>query len=291
MSEVPTQGVFEFVTPGEDIILHRGEGVVDGAAGQVQIWVATGRIFGPRWRLEAGSRDVRLDSSTLSIEYPPLGEIDVSIAVRGTRSGTEGPVAQGSIGSSHLGGAAKLDRVVVHWMNLPVILPSSGLRVGDTSWSGRWHFEAAGWSFKLDSRPDLSEVLRTAHDQEQGFVMTHVGEIRRSDGQPFEATDVTEAIFAWQLTLSFALGRWVAPAIPAVGGGHGTPIVPHGTVAILSVGAARVRPVVYDDDLAIAPVMPLSLSYDHRVIDGAMGRRFMALVLENLEEPALFLAG
>jgi pyruvate dehydrogenase E2 component (dihydrolipoamide acetyltransferase) len=41
----------------------------------------------------------------------------------------------------------------------------------------------------------------------------------------------------------------------------------------------------------IAEVMPLSLSYDHRVIDGAQGRRFMTLVMENLEEPALFLAG
>ena len=79
--------------------------------------------------------------------------------------------------------------------------------------------------------------------------------------------------------------------IGAVGGGHGTPIVPYGTVGILSVGAARLRPVVYEEDLAVAPVMPLSLSYDHRVIDGAVGRRFMALVLENLEEPALFLAG
>ncbi|HUG32490.1 MAG TPA: dihydrolipoamide acetyltransferase family protein [Acidimicrobiia bacterium] len=79
--------------------------------------------------------------------------------------------------------------------------------------------------------------------------------------------------------------------IGAVGGGHGTPIVPYGTVAILSVGAARLRPVVYDEDIAVAPVMPLSLSYDHRVVDGAVGRRFMALVLENLEEPALFLAG
>lgn len=79
--------------------------------------------------------------------------------------------------------------------------------------------------------------------------------------------------------------------IGAVGGGHGTPIVPYGTVAILSVGTARLRPVVYDEDLAIAPVMPLSLSYDHRVIDGAVGRRFMALLIENLEEPALFLAG
>ena len=79
--------------------------------------------------------------------------------------------------------------------------------------------------------------------------------------------------------------------IGAVGGGHGTPIVPYGTVAILSVGRAREKVIVADGDLAIAPVMPLSLSFDHRVIDGAQGRRFMSLVIENLEEPALFLAG
>lgn len=79
--------------------------------------------------------------------------------------------------------------------------------------------------------------------------------------------------------------------IGAVGGGHGTPIVPAGTTAILSVGRAKSKPIVIEDDLLIAPVMPLSLSYDHRVIDGAVGRRFMALLIENLEEPALFLAG
>jgi pyruvate dehydrogenase E2 component (dihydrolipoamide acetyltransferase) len=79
--------------------------------------------------------------------------------------------------------------------------------------------------------------------------------------------------------------------IGAVGGGHGTPIVPYGTVAILSIGRARMRPVVFEDDLAIAPIMPLSLSYDHRIIDGATGRRFTSLLIENLEEPALFLAG
>ncbi|CAN5818934.1 dihydrolipoamide acetyltransferase family protein [soil metagenome] len=78
--------------------------------------------------------------------------------------------------------------------------------------------------------------------------------------------------------------------IGAVGGGHGTPIVPYGTTAILSIGRAKERAVVYDGDLGIAPIMPLSLSYDHRVVDGAQGRRFMTLVIENLEEPALFLA-
>ncbi len=77
--------------------------------------------------------------------------------------------------------------------------------------------------------------------------------------------------------------------IGALGGGFGTPIVPHGTVAILSVGRVADKPVVRDGHVEIAPVMPLSLSYDHRVIDGGQGRRFMAMLGENLEEPGLFL--
>jgi pyruvate dehydrogenase E2 component (dihydrolipoamide acetyltransferase) len=79
--------------------------------------------------------------------------------------------------------------------------------------------------------------------------------------------------------------------IGAVGGGLGTPIIPYGTTAILSVGRAEDAVVAVAGEPVVAPIMPLSLSYDHRVIDGAQGRRFMALVIENLEEPALFLAG
>jgi pyruvate dehydrogenase E2 component (dihydrolipoamide acetyltransferase) len=79
--------------------------------------------------------------------------------------------------------------------------------------------------------------------------------------------------------------------IGAAGGGFGTPLVPPGTVAILSAGQAKRRPVVTDDGrIEAAPVMPLSLSYDHRVADGAVGRRFLAVLVENLSEPALFLA-
>jgi pyruvate dehydrogenase E2 component (dihydrolipoamide acetyltransferase) len=78
--------------------------------------------------------------------------------------------------------------------------------------------------------------------------------------------------------------------IGAVGGTQGTPLIPYGTTAILSVGRAVDAPVVRDGELAVSKVAPLSLSYDHRVIDGALGRRFMDLVVENLQEPALFLA-
>jgi pyruvate dehydrogenase E2 component (dihydrolipoamide acetyltransferase) len=78
--------------------------------------------------------------------------------------------------------------------------------------------------------------------------------------------------------------------IGAVGGAMGTPIIPYGTTAILSVGQARVTPVVRDEAVVVAQVASLSLSYDHRVIDGGLGQRFMGRLVENLEEPALFLA-
>lgn len=72
--------------------------------------------------------------------------------------------------------------------------------------------------------------------------------------------------------------------IGAVGGGFGTPIIPYGTTAILSVGRADEVPVVSDGEVVAAPMFPLSVSYDHRVIDGALGRRFMAGIIEAFEK-------
>lgn len=83
---------------------------------------------------------------------------------------------------------------------------------------------------------------------------------------------------------------FVISNIGALGGGYGTPIIPPGNTAILAVGRVADAAVVVDGRVAARPVMPLSLSFDHRVIDGAMSRRFMAMVIENLAEPALFLA-
>ena len=54
----------------------------------------------------------------------------------------------------------------------------------------------------------------------------------------------------------------------ALGGGRGTPIIPSGTTAILAVGRAEDTPVVRDGRVSVAPMMPLSLAFDHRVIDG-----------------------
>jgi pyruvate dehydrogenase E2 component (dihydrolipoamide acetyltransferase) len=71
--------------------------------------------------------------------------------------------------------------------------------------------------------------------------------------------------------------------IGAVGGRFGTPIVPYGTTAILGVGRADPTPAVRAGAVVVAREFPLSLSYDHRVIDGAAGRSFMAAVIAALE--------
>ncbi len=70
--------------------------------------------------------------------------------------------------------------------------------------------------------------------------------------------------------------------IGAVGGRFGTPIVPYGTTAILSIGRADPRPVVPGGAVVVGLEFPLSLSYDHRVVDGAMGRAFLAAIADAL---------
>jgi len=62
-----------------------------------------------------------------------------------------------------------------------------------------------------------------------------------------------------------------------------TPIINQPQVAILGVGAVEKTPVVIDDAIAIRSVMYLSLSFDHRLVDGALGDQFTAKVKEVLE--------
>jgi 2-oxoglutarate dehydrogenase E2 component (dihydrolipoamide succinyltransferase) len=67
------------------------------------------------------------------------------------------------------------------------------------------------------------------------------------------------------------------------GGLMGLPIINQPNVAILGIGAIQKRPVVIDDAIAIRSMVYLTLSYDHRVVDGAMAHQFMRRVKERLE--------
>ncbi len=63
----------------------------------------------------------------------------------------------------------------------------------------------------------------------------------------------------------------------------GTPIINQPQVAIMGMGGIKKRAVVIDDAIAIRPMIMLSLSFDHRVIDGATADQFMADVQKQLE--------
>ena len=59
--------------------------------------------------------------------------------------------------------------------------------------------------------------------------------------------------------------------------------------AILAVGAGEQRPVVKDGQLAVATVMSVTLSADHRVVDGALGAQWLQVFKELIENPVLML--
>lgn len=65
----------------------------------------------------------------------------------------------------------------------------------------------------------------------------------------------------------------------------GTPILPPGQTGILAIGAVRRRPWEHEGGIALREVMTLSLSFDHRVVDGADGARFLKDVADVLEQP------
>jgi 2-oxoisovalerate dehydrogenase E2 component (dihydrolipoyl transacylase) len=65
----------------------------------------------------------------------------------------------------------------------------------------------------------------------------------------------------------------------------GTPILPPGQTGILGLGAVRRLPWEHHGEIALRDVMTLSLSFDHRVVDGAEGARFLKTVADVLQEP------
>ncbi|MSO55610.1 MAG: 2-oxo acid dehydrogenase subunit E2 [Acidobacteria bacterium] len=72
-----------------------------------------------------------------------------------------------------------------------------------------------------------------------------------------------------------------------LGAGPFTPIVNWPEVAILGVARARMEPVFVNGQFEPRLLMPLTLSYDHRVVDGADGARLIRWVVEAVEQPAL----
>ena len=84
-------------------------------------------------------------------------------------------------------------------------------------------------------------------------------------------------------------GTFTISNLGAIGGTYSTPIINTPETAILLVGRSRKLPVVVGDEIKIRLMMPLSLSYDHRLIDGGAAARFLNEVIGYLEAPSRLL--
>ena len=84
-------------------------------------------------------------------------------------------------------------------------------------------------------------------------------------------------------------GTFTISNLGAIGGTYSTPVINVPEVAILLIGRSREMPVVKDGEVKIRLMMPLSLSYDHRLVDGATAARFLNDVKGYLETPSRLL--
>lgn len=130
--------------------------------------------------------------------------------------------------------------------------------------------------------------LGIAAATDRGLIVPHIRE-----AQSLTLTQLADAIAALASTArsgktspaELAGGTFSISNIGVFGVDAGTPILPPGQSGILAVGAVRRQPWEYRGEIALRQLMTLSLSFDHRLVDGAEGARFLKDVADVLEEP------
>lgn len=127
-----------------------------------------------------------------------------------------------------------------------------------------------------------------AVDTERGLLVPVIRDVDRKNilELAVELTELSEKARNRKLSLEEMQGGCISITnLGGIGGAHFTPIVNWPEVAILGVARSRVEPVYRDGQFEPRLMLPLALSYDHRLIDGADGARFLRWIVEALEEP------
>jgi len=75
----------------------------------------------------------------------------------------------------------------------------------------------------------------------------------------------------------------------SIGGIFATPVINYPQAGILGIGRLLKTPIVKDDQIVIGNILPLSLSLDHRIVDGGDASRFINRLREYLSDPAIML--
>ena len=136
--------------------------------------------------------------------------------------------------------------------------------------------------------------LGIAVDTERGLLVPVIKDVDRKDilELALELGDISNRARTNKIGLDeLQGGTFTVTNLGSLGVGEFTPIVNYPEVAIMGLGRAREEATVREGRIEPRLIMPLALSYDHRVIDGADGARFMRKIVDALENPELMLMG
>jgi pyruvate dehydrogenase E2 component (dihydrolipoamide acetyltransferase) len=134
--------------------------------------------------------------------------------------------------------------------------------------------------------------LGVAVDTERGLLVPVVRDVDKKSVRELaqELTELAERARQKKVPLEeLKGGTFTITNLGGIGGTAFTPIVNYPEVAILGLSRGRLQPVVRDGQVVPRLMLPLSLSYDHRVIDGADAARFTRRLAEMLEQPLVML--
>ncbi|SRR5579884_3093509 len=130
--------------------------------------------------------------------------------------------------------------------------------------------------------------IRVAVDTERGLLIPVIRDVDRKNilDLSIELAQVSEKARNRKLTVEeMKGGTFTISNLGGIGGTYFSPIIYWPEVAVLGISRSRVEPVFADGQFKPRLMLPLSLSYDHRVIDGADGARFLRWVAEAIEQP------
>jgi len=250
------------------------------------------------------------DAPTMSETTSPLqsarpaaatvpGERETRIPIRGVRKHTAAAMVQSAFTAPHVTTFHTVD--VTATMELIASLRAdrslSEHRIGPLAFVAKAVCLALGRTPGLNSRWDeaAGEIVQPhyvdlgiAAATERGLIVPNI-----RDAEQMTVVELADAVGALAATAragktspaELAGGTFSITNIGVFGIDAGTPILPPGQSGILAVGAVRRQPWEYRGEIALRQMMTLSLSFDHRIVDGAEGARFVKNVADILEEP------
>lgn len=224
---------------------------------------------------------------------------ETRIPIRGVRKHTAAAMVQSAFTAPHVTTFHTVD--VTATMELIEQLRAdkrlSGHRIGPLVVIAKAAVLALGRNPSLNARWDeqAGEIVEhhfvnigIAASTDRGLIVPNI-----RDADRMSLTELADALQALTETArsgktspaELAGGTFSITNIGVFGIDAGTPILPPGQSGILAVGAVRRQPWEYGGEIALRQMMTLSLSFDHRLVDGAEGAKFLKDVADILEQP------